>query len=124
VDFGSWFDGQCQWVVGMRVPMSATEVLILPADGYLAPAAGKEQVINFGPKDQADQSQVYMPSPPFPKAGGQAVPRKWGPSSQHPGGVVVHVYVDNHASVISDKIAPHLYYRLITRNGNEPSSEE
>ncbi len=117
-DFGSWYDGQCAWVIGMQNTLNTSAEVIRQADGYLGPIPGKRHAMNYGPRDDADTTQVYIPKFTSNQ------PRKWGPSSQHPGGVVTHVYVDNHTTAISDNIDPVLYYRLITRNGGEPSQEE
>jgi hypothetical protein len=45
--------------------------------------------------------------------------RAWGPSSEHNGGVVMHVYADNHTEGISEDIEAEVYYALITKGGNE-----
>src|SRR5690606_39128577 len=53
IDYGSWYDGQCAWVVGMRAPLNNSDIQTRPDDGYLGPIDGKPHAINFGPKDAA-----------------------------------------------------------------------
>ena len=50
--------------------------------------------------------------------------RAWGPSSQHAGGVTLHVYADAHAQAITREIDPSAYLRFITRNDGDPSKIE
>ena len=44
----------------------------------------------------------------------------WGPSSDHGGGIVCHVFVDNHTIGITDQCDGATYLGLVTRNGSEP----
>ena len=45
--------------------------------------------------------------------------RLWGPSSQHAGGIVNHVFADAHVEGISDQIDANVYLWIVTRNGGE-----
>ena len=45
--------------------------------------------------------------------------RMWGPSSDHAGGIVQHVYGDAHVEGLTDGIDPNVYLWIITRNGGE-----
>lgn len=47
--------------------------------------------------------------------------RLWGPSSQHPGGVVFHSFADGHVTGIAETIDPNLYLAIVSRNGGEPT---
>lgn len=131
IAYGSWFDGQCTWAVGMREYDTAdptttfqgtgsADFSVNAGDGYPGPIPGKLHAINYGPDRPTDQSPYYLKktAPTNSKT-----PRKWGPSSQHPGGVVTHCYVDNHTTAVSQNIDAKLYYRLISRAGGEPSDE-
>jgi hypothetical protein len=89
-------------------------------DGYAGPVPGKLHAINYGPDRPTDPGPYFMART---LSTNSQTPRKWGPSSQHPGGVVTHCYVDNHTTAISQNIDAKLYYRLITRAGGEPSDE-
>jgi hypothetical protein len=50
--------------------------------------------------------------------------RKWGPSSEHSGQVVVHLYCDGHVGTIAQDINKNAYLRIITRSGAEPAPAE
>ena len=52
------------------------------------------------------------------------VERDWGPSSDHGGGVVVHSYADGHTQALPDTTDATLYFRLITRAGNETIAQD
>jgi prepilin-type N-terminal cleavage/methylation domain-containing protein len=128
-EYGSWYDGQCTWVTGMRDASSgsdaATEVVsdadvqvLNPGDGYWGIMNNKTHTINFGPAFVGDTTKQYLNKSQGVWAGQQ--PRRWGPSSQHPGGMVSHVFADNHTQSISDKIDATTYFRLISRNLGEP----
>ncbi|MFM8415808.1 MAG: DUF1559 domain-containing protein [Planctomycetota bacterium] len=47
----------------------------------------------------------------------------WGPSSDHAGKVIGHLFADGHTEFISADIAPHIYSGLNTRNASEPIGE-
>ena len=66
-----------------------------------------------------------MPDSPA-LAGYGATPQviSWGPSSNHPGGVVNHLAADGAIHAITDDIDPTLYMHLVTRAGREPIAEQ
>jgi len=41
-------------------------------------------------------------------------PRLWGPSSNHAGGIVNHVFCDGHVDGLSDSMDPNVYLWLVT----------
>ena len=43
----------------------------------------------------------------------------WGPSSDHAGGVVMHLAADGSVHAITTDIDPTLYVRLVTRAGGD-----
>jgi hypothetical protein len=129
INYGSWYDGQCTWVTGMRDQSALssgsdpeavldTDVMVLANDGYWGIANNKAHCINYGPVIEGDTTKRYLGNTPQIWPASQ--PRQWGPSSQHPGGQVAHVFADNHTQTISDKIDATTYYRLISRNKGEP----
>lgn len=131
INYGSWYDGQCTWVTGMRDPsgmsgdteaVTDTDVVILTVDGYWGINNNKGHAINFGPTIEGDTSKRYLGNQAnvWPASG----PRNWGPSSQHPGGQVSHVFADNHTQTLSEKMDATTYYRLISRNKGEPIPAE
>ena len=72
----------------------------------------------------ADIEQYGTNGPPWYAESMTGEPRDWGPSSDHGGGVVIHSYADGHTQALSDSTDPTLYYRLITRAGNETISQD
>ncbi len=44
----------------------------------------------------------------------------WGPSSDHSGGVVLHLACDGSVHAITTDVDPSLYVQLVTRAGREP----
>jgi len=55
--------------------------------------------------------------------GGAPQSLNWGPSSDHAGKVIGHLFGDGHTEFISADIAPAIYTALNTRAGSEPMSE-
>jgi len=45
--------------------------------------------------------------------------RRWGPSSEHSRGVVVHIFADGHVQALLEDIDLRTYKALITRRGGE-----
>jgi len=111
--YASWYDGQAAWVVGID-PSSR----IIKTDDFL-PGATKH-LINVGSKTGNTQEAYSSVGLLGGTAWPGAVPRQWGPSSQHVGGVVMHAFADGHTQAISDQVDPTIYCRLITRSGGEP----
>jgi type II secretory pathway pseudopilin PulG len=77
-------------------------------------SAGDRTALNFGPRTSSANQQLYNAMPNDP------LRRKFGPSSDHIGDVVVHVNADNSIrEIVSTGIDPKVYYSGITRAGNE-----
>jgi prepilin-type N-terminal cleavage/methylation domain-containing protein len=47
----------------------------------------------------------------------------WGPSSDHAGKIIGHLFADGHVEFISADITPNTYHALNTRGGSEPIPE-
>ncbi len=120
--FSSWYSGQSTWVLGFH-PDQAPEI-VDQADG--APGIARNgnpentPAINAGRflKDRRNAHRQGASWYAEDLAGGE---RDWGPSSDHAGDVVVHGYADGHVEVLTSAIDPTLYFRRITRAGNEPA---
>lgn len=73
---------------------------------------------NTGPGNQGNDGTMG-------NAGGIPRPYKserwWGPSSEHAGGVVIHVFADGRVLALHESIDATLYLQLVTRNGAESS---
>jgi len=137
----SWYDGTFNWVVGARHsnPPSAaktqggnytttTTVNGQPLRGRVSigqdgtPGTGGV-ALNYGPS-ASSPAVICLPAAACldPDLGGSTggVGRLWGPSSNHAGGIVNHVYGDAHVEGINDGIDANVYLWIITRNGGEP----
>ena len=56
-------------------------------------------------------------------AGGNSVALEWGPSSDHAGKLIGHLFADGHVEFINSDITPSIYMSLNTRSGAEPIAE-
>ena len=122
-----WYDGTTTWTTGInpnslaKHAPSRTNPTPWGADNpqkfWLVPEGGST-ALNVGP--DPDGQVAYSPA----LAGYCATPQmiSWGPSSNHPGGVVMHAAVDGSVHAIASNIDPTLYMHLITRAGREPDA--
>jgi type II secretory pathway pseudopilin PulG len=118
-----WYDGTTAWTTGINPnsvgdqPPSKAVGATNPQGFWQAPA-GSTTALNVGPAPIT--TTAYSPA----LAGYCATPQliSWGPSSNHSGGVVVHLAVDGSAHPITPQIDPTLYMHLITRAGREPDA--
>ena len=138
--FTSWYDGTMNWVVaarhsnppdgtkaitaanntttGMLNNMSVDGRWTVGTDGTSATGGA---ALNYGPTVE-HPTAVYLPSDALadPDISNISPGRLWGPSSEHAGGIVNHVFGDSHVEGISDGIDPNVYLWIVTRNGGEP----
>jgi len=137
--FGSWYDGTMNWVVAARHSNPKDPTMpITPVSKFTGQVGGaqlKDRLIvgtdgtsetggpalNYGPTVDA-RSAVYLPAGALsdPDISGAPPGRLWGPSSQHPGGIVNHAFCDGHVQGVADSIDANLYLWIVTRNGGEP----
>jgi len=86
-------------------------------------AAACGHALNVGPSSNFPGTRCYpngsWTNPSM--AAGTVNFRAWGPSSDHSGGIVNHVFGDGHVQGINDGIDPNMYLWVVTRNGGEPS---
>jgi len=138
----SWYDGTFNWVVGARHSNPQAGTTAVGGANYTTiavvsgqPLRGRVSVGNDGTPSTGGAALNYGPSSASPTAiclpaGACADPdlntstggvgRLWGPSSNHAGGIVNHVFGDAHVEGINDGIDPNVYLWIITRNGGEP----
>jgi type II secretory pathway pseudopilin PulG len=114
-DYSSWYDGSCTWVVGLPSSAEAPKL----ENGKWTLARNTPSPINFGPT-KADAKRVYLEQQHWANAG----PRSLGPSSEHPGDVVMHAYGDGAVRPIGIDVDPTVYLALITRAGNDPIPDD
>ena len=93
----AWIDGNVNWAVGTTAATSSD------GNGYVT---GTATTLNLNP---CLGSYKWAAS------------WNWGPSSQHSGGVIMHVYADAAVRGQTDDINPTTYLQLITRDGKEPA---
>jgi len=147
----SWYDGTTNWVMGARhgpdtagaatttaVPAIVVSAgptpnvtvngaqatagrLVVGSNGVASATGGTGHALNVGPSTNFPGTRCYptgsYTSPVMTPIGYRA----WGPSSDHSGGIVNHVFGDGHVTGINDGIDPNMYLWVVTRNGGEPS---
>jgi prepilin-type N-terminal cleavage/methylation domain-containing protein len=109
----SWYDCSGTWVVGI-LPADSTASNPNPAVIPMTVTPTTRTALNFGPPPGGT-------TPLYGAPGGKAAgARKWGPSSDHGGDVIIHCFGDNAVRPITADISPNVYIWLITPNGGEP----
>jgi type II secretory pathway pseudopilin PulG len=115
--YSSWVDGTVCWVVAydpnLALPYNVNGVWSTSPSSITAitRCALSVQPSLTGPVR-------YLPTASFPTtrmANGMA----FGPSSDHPGGLMMHAFVDTHAIPIAADIDPNVYMSICSRNGAE-----
>ncbi len=118
----SWYDGTVAWTVAYNPNASVQpqKSTTAPTTGFWQAGAGGTSALNVGPRP-ATPTTVYLTSSGvsagLPSFTG---PWQWGPSSDHSGGVVIHLACDASVHSITEDIDPSLYMQLVTRAGGEP----
>lgn len=118
----SWYSGVLSFAVGTwpRSGMPTRSTLAGPTNGrwYINPAGTVAHALNKGSDRETEEPKWYMA-----KSNGyhgvSGTSRKWGPSSAHSGGVIIHGYLDGHARSVNEDVDPTAYIHMITRNGRE-----
>jgi hypothetical protein len=132
-DWSCWYDGQVTWVTGLATQAAdgggqlMVDLATQPdqdGDGVadiLTTDQKWRTALNVGPTRHADTQDYYWQSAaPYTEDSGRA----WGPSSDHSGGVVMHVFADDHIDAISENIETRVYYAMVTANGGENVTED
>jgi prepilin-type N-terminal cleavage/methylation domain-containing protein len=145
--YSSWYSGACNWLVAARhggtsgtafaqavctASSTAASLNGEPIAGHLIvgtntnPTSGITPAdagssLNWGP-GSTNTNATYMPAGVCTQDPDFTVERCWGPSSNHAGGIVNHVFGDGHVDGISDSIDPNMYLWIVTRNGGEPQN--
>lgn len=115
--YSSWYDAQCPWGIAVLPSIQ----IMRDVDGFMAPDPKREEqgrdliTLNYGPTS-AKRSARYMRKG---REWNGIDHRLWGPSSEHPGGVVIHAFADARTVPIPEALDPKIYYRLVTINGAE-----
>jgi hypothetical protein len=124
--YGSWYDGQTAWVttMTMRTTDRNNPQPQFPIVNGMpnVTAATFLSAINFGPKPEdlgtsPNLAKLYWPN--FASAAsGVPAHRYWGPSSDHPGLIVVG-FGDGHAETVPDATDKAVVFSYTTRSGTE-----
>jgi prepilin-type N-terminal cleavage/methylation domain-containing protein len=144
--YSSWYDGSTAWTVAIPPGWrSSVSDLNNPAESLYKPAQPIKQNVNMGSGSgvQTVVMWTFDTSSGAPVSGLNYGPTndpmktfaryyleqymnddcKWGPSSDHSGGVVLHAWADSHVSGLNEDIDPTLYVHLVTRAGRESASD-
>jgi hypothetical protein len=108
-------------VNGVPVPIGR---LIVGTNGQANSTTGYGHGLNVGPST-AFAGTRYLPTGAVTNpnlAGATPNYRAWGPSSDHAGGIVNHLFGDGHVDGINDGIEPNVYLWVVSRNGGEPQN--
>lgn len=125
--YGSWYSGGSTWLVAVspQTATAGTNPVATAGLNHIAwdPAAAGQVALQYG-----SDSTATTPAPnKYLKAadwGPSMGDRSFGPSSEHSGSVVLHVYADAHAQTISPNVDPTVYLRLITRRDGDPGETD
>jgi hypothetical protein len=130
-EYCAWISGGSMWVVAAS-PNSLAEnasSVGLSDDGFIAVIKGMispgEAVdkgglaLNFGDDKPATPEKHYLKSGEWGRNNATML-RKWGPSSEHSGSVITHVFADAHARGITADVDPAVYLRAVTRSDGDP----
>jgi len=140
----NWYDGSVSWTVATPLGNTSGTLTNQAAGPYLpiqplklttmigtVPltvwnlAQGAVGGLNYGPKNDTTKNFALMTSlaggnPPFMPG---VTEIKWGPSSDHAGGLVLHAWADAHVSALAEDMDPTLYIQLVTKQGREPVAD-
>ena len=121
--FSSWYDGTTAWTTATPAGTQLTKGTTWPTKGFPILPVGEVCSLQCGPGCLRPDGtpRLYAPAG-YTTAGfsGQSGSIAWGPSSDHSGGVVMHLAADASAHQITTDIDPTLYIELVTRAGGEP----
>ena len=126
--FNAWYSGVVSWVVGANPNDTKNPIRdSAKTNGYWGCPTGTscQTAINVGPRP-GSPADVYLNK----TAGGKFVPYigdadkawKWGPSSDHGGGIVLHVMGDAAVRTLNESVDYNTYMQAITRAGGDPAN--
>lgn len=120
--YSAWIDGQATWVIAAWQGDSPVPSRSGASDGFLGwSESDTSGCTSLGIGSRVPGGQVYLTAERY----GAGHDRVWGPSSEHTGGTVNHLFADGHVvSIVGSAIEPNTYLRLINYDGGEPISIE
>lgn len=142
----AWYDGSTNWLLAARhggtagtqftqcvttassnaaavnsQPVAGHIIVGTKADGTSIAPVDAGSSLNWGPTT-TNTLAVYLPQGACVGDPNITVVRLWGPSSNHAGGIVEHVFGDGHVEGMNDSMDPNVYLWVVTRNGGEPQN--
>ena len=112
--YASWIDGAEAFHVALGPTTGVANVA--PTRSGATWATTVPTNLNKGPKSANTYSTYYEPTGGFAGSGGN---HSWGPSSDHSGGIIIHLMCDGSVRQISDDIASNIYAGLVTRSSGD-----
>jgi prepilin-type N-terminal cleavage/methylation domain-containing protein len=111
-NYASWYDGTTSWVVAHHSKTQEPELRIEGNKARLRCDGACKHSINVGP-DANGIGEKYRESPTL------QIAWQFGPSSNHSGGQVNHLFADKHVEPITAAIDASVYMWLVTRDLGE-----
>ena len=110
--YASWYDGTLNWLVGNDPNQPP------PGTDDKPPWTGASLAFNRGFNPKMPGSVPYLKK--VLTANSPINDVWWGPSSDHSGGIVNHVFGDGHTLGVTEDVDATFYLGLVTRDGSEP----
>jgi prepilin-type N-terminal cleavage/methylation domain-containing protein len=122
----SWYDGTTAWTTGINpnsvsvgsAPNNTYSATTNPQSFWQANTATTGLNVGPAPIASINFGVTGMTAWTTPTSGGIS----WGPSSNHSGGVVVHLAVDGSVHDVTTDCDPTVYMHIITAAGREPDA--
>jgi len=109
--YASWYDGTLNWVV-----TNDPNALKPPGKDSKPPWTGAQISLNRG-YSAAEKKPPYLKKENTKNSPTADI--RWGSSSDHTNGAVMHLFCDDHVEAITDQCDPQVYLNLTTRAGGE-----
>ena len=131
-EFASWYAGTNAYVVGVW-PEREGPLVSLPLRGNSAGKtrfwsfrnqSGNALALNQGSNRATEAGQYYCETTWPHGNSGSGGRRRWGPSSLHSGGIVLHGFGDGHVKGVKAEVDSDVYMYVITRQGRETYNED
>ncbi len=134
--YASWYDGTLNWVVTADPQTSSATPQGTSTNGDWGDGSGPPWIAAPTISLQNGYNPMLSATPRIggaannhqylPASGVSNAPQKglnWGPSSNHAGSIVMHLFADGHVMGITDGVDPATYLNLTTRAGLESRDE-
>jgi hypothetical protein len=123
-EYNAWISGACMWVAGASpnsLSLDGVTIQQAAGTGFIEIPevdTGSGLALNHGTEATViPTDEQYLESGDWVTA----QDRIWGPSSEHSGNIVIHVFADAHAQAISAEVDSTTYLRFISRSAGDPA---